>query len=109
MLEMHQHCSGVDMKSIIMEPVIEKHTLPVKFLRSWYISTEFEVNKKLVEQTLENPDKREDHNKDPRKSVLSKRYPEQIGIHGCRGKPCYTIYVIIWKKNNQIVTAFPSL
>ena len=73
------------------------------------MSRDIKYLKNTTLQTLANSGQRRRHHDNRRKSVLLKRYPEQIGIHGSTGRPCYTIVVILMNINNQIITAYPSL
>ena len=92
-----------------VEDIIKKHTLPVQNGKSYYMSRDIKYLKNIILQTVANPDQRRRHQDNRRKSVLLKRYPEQIGIHGSTGRPCYAIVVILRNTNNQIITAYPSL
>lgn len=92
-----------------LDDIIEKHTLPVKNGDSYYISDNIEYLKNIILQTKRNPDERRHHHEYKERSVLLKTYPDQVGIHGESGKPCYKIVVILLNINGQIITAFPSL
>ena len=92
-----------------LEDIIEKHTLPVKNDQSYYISDNIEYLKYIILQTKRNPDERRHHHKYKESSVLLKSYPDQVGIHGETGKPCYKIVVILLYINGQIITAYPFL
>ena len=92
-----------------VEDIIKKHTLPVQNGKSYYMSRDIKYLKNIILQTVANPDQRRRHQDNRRKSVLLKKYPEQIGMHGFTGRPCHTIVVILLNINNQIITAYPSL
>ena len=92
-----------------VEDIIEKHTLPVENGKSYYIFHDIDYLKNIILQTVENPDERRRHRKHRGRSVLLKSYPEQVGIHGFTGGPCYKILVILQNTNNQIITAYPTL
>ena len=92
-----------------VEDIIKKHTLLVKNHKSYYMSRNIKYLKNIILQTVANPDQRRRHQDNRRKSVLLKKYPEQIGMHGFTGRPCHTIVVILLNINNQIITAYPSL
>lgn len=92
-----------------VEDIIEKHTLPVENGKIYYISHGIDYLKYIILQTVENPDERRHHHKHRGRSVLLKSFPEQVGIHGFTGGPCYKILVILQNTNNQIITAYPTL
>ena len=68
------------------------------------MSRDIKYLKTIILQTVANPNQRRRHQDNRRKSVLLKRYPEQIGIHGSTGRPCYTIVVILRQQHNLIQT-----
>ena len=86
-----------------------KHTFPVENGKSYYMSRDIKYLKNIILQIVANPDQRRRHQDNRRKSVLLKRYPEQIRTHGFTGRPRHTIVVILLNINNQIKTAYPSL
>lgn len=92
-----------------VEDIIMEHTFPVENGKSYYMSRDIKYLKNIILQIVANPDQRRRHQDNRRKSVLLKRYPEQIRTHGFTGRPCHTIVVILLNINNQIKTAYPSL
>ena len=93
-----------------MEHVIARHMLPVKPRKSYFLSHDETAVCDMVAQTIAKPDEIRAHNSgDINRRVLKKTFPFQIGVLGNNGKPCYALIAIVRTRNNDLITAYPTM
>ena len=92
-----------------MEHIIKRHIRPVKSGKSYFLSQDAKYVSYLVTRTISNPDQILTYRGDKSKEVMKKIFPFQIGVHGCNGKPCYSITAVVDTMNNHVITAYPTL
>ena len=63
----------------------------------------------LIEKTKNKPDVIEPHKDDDDKIVLKKTFEDDIGRSGRNGALCNTIFVVLRKSNNCLITAYPIM
>ena len=95
----------------VLEHISENHMkgshLPRK---SYFISDDVSyVFQTFVQDTMNRPDKSFQHRKHRKRGVRQKTFSVQVGIHGRLKVPCHTVTVIYDIKNNDIITAFPTI
>ena len=78
--------------------------------KSYFISDDVSyVFETLVKDTMNRPDRSSQHREHGKRGVRQKTFSVQVGIHGRWKVPCYTVTVIYDLKNNQLITAFPTV
>ena len=92
-----------------MEHIIKRHIRPVKSGKSYFLSQDAKYVSYLVTRTISNPDQILTYRGDKSKEVMKKIFPFQIDVHGCNGKPCYSITAVVDTMNNHVITAYPTL
>ena len=63
----------------------------------------------LIQDVVNNPDTTCQHRTEIEKRVYKKKFATPVGIHGRTRAPCYCITVIYDMRNNNVVTAYPTV
>ena len=98
-------------ESKVMEHISRNHMQPSQPSgKSYFLSNDKNyVFEKFVRETMNVPDKQFLHKTYKKRGVRQKTFLEQVGVHGLRKVPCYTVTVIYDHTNYKVITAFPTI
>ena len=89
--------------------IARDHMYPKERNKSIFYSEDIREIRKLCRTILLNPRSEEMDKNDPNRLELKGWFRHAIGEHGLTGYQCYIVTVIYDHKNNEVVTAYPSL
>ena len=97
-------------ESNVMEHISRNHMQPSQLSgKSYFICNDKQyVYEKFVRETMNKPDKSFPHKRYNKRGVRQKTFTEQVGVHGLRKVPCYTVTVIYDRTNYKVITGFPT-
>ena len=97
-------------ESNVMEHISRNHMQPSQLSgKSYFICNDKQyVFAKFVRETMNKPDKSFPHKRYKKRGVRQKTFKQQVGVHGLRKVPCYTVTVIYDRTNYKVITAFPT-
>ena len=83
-------------ESNVMEHISRNHMQPSQLSgKSYFICNDKQyVFAKFVRETMNKPDKSFPHKRYKKRGVRQKTFKQQVGVHGLRKVPCYTVTVI---------------
>ena len=83
-------------ESSVMEHISRNHMQPSQVSgKSYFICSDKNyVFEKFVPETMNRPDKSFPYKSYKKRGVRQKTFPEQVGVHGLRNVPCYTVTVL---------------
>ena len=94
----------------VMQHIAKWHMQPIQQCgRSYFLSSDPEHIRALVEETMNRPDFISRHKIKRDRGVKKKAFEMQVGVHGISQAPCYNVTVIFHVQDNVIVTAFPTV
>ena len=89
--------------------IARDHMYPKERNKSIFYNEDLREIRELCRKILLNPHLEEMDKNDPNRLELKGRFRHAIGEHGLTGYHCYIVTVIYDHKNNEVVTAYPSL
>ena len=98
-----------DNRKSTMDHIERNHMLRGKQGKSIFLATNRCDVWAMIEETLTNPDSVSVHRSKTNKRIYKKNFVSAVGLNGFSGAWCYAVTVIYDTRNNQIVTAFPSV
>lgn len=93
-----------------MEHIFQEHMLPTaRQGASYFLSRNRQTVRGMVTETYETGEVTP-HNCKSRsdRTVLKKKFPTQVGVHGITNAACYSVTVIVDTQSNILITGFPT-
>ena len=93
----------------VMQHIAKRHMQPQQCGRSYFLSSDTEYIRALVEETMHRPDFISRHKIKRDRGVKKKTFEMQVGVHGITQAPCYSVTLIFHVEDDVIITAFPTV
>ncbi len=92
-----------------IEHIIERHMLPAPKETSYFLSSDVQEIYGIIMEAYRGPHERFPHRTKKDNFVFQKKFRQQLGVHGISQAPCYCLTGIFDRKNNAIITAYPTV
>ena len=91
-----------------MEHIFQDHMLPTaRQGASYFLSRDRQTVRGMVTETHETGEVTP-HKSGSDRTVLKKKFPTQVGVHGITNAACYSVTVIVDTQSNILITGFPT-